>query len=570
MDVENFFPSKERFAFAMSLNNLIASPGFSAWMEGESLDIQKLLYTPDGKPRLTIISIAHLTDSERMFFVTILLNEMVTWMRNQSGTASLRAILYMDEVFGYFPPSANPPSKLPMLTLLKQARAFGLGVVLATQNPVDLDYKGLSNAGTWFLGRLQTERDKARVLEGLEGASTAAGASFDRGKMERILAGLGNRVFLMNNVHDDEPIVFQTRWALSYLRGPISRDQIAMLMADRKASLPPSAGHVTASLGAEAAAGAHPILPPGVNETFVVRQGALLGNAKLIYRPGLLATARLRFAQASARVDELNDFTIFLPAVDAISPTIWDGATISTDAEPEQDDHADDGGGFASLPAELNRAKTFTELQSALKDHLYRTQKLRLWKCPELKEVSNPGESEGDFRVRITQGVKESRDLAVEKLRAKYAPKLATLQEQLRKAYQRVEKEKTQASQATTSAVISLGTSILGAVFGRKLASATNISKAASTMRSAGKMSGAKQEVAQAEETVGAIQQRLDDLSQQFEAEANALVEGAAPDSVVLEELAIAPKKTDVTIVKLALCWTPWIVDAKGNAEAAW
>ena len=566
MDVESFYPSKERFALAMRLN---ASPGFAAWMEGESLDIQKLLYTAEGKPRLTIISIAHLSDSERMFFVTILLNEMVGWMRNQSGTSSLRAILYMDEVFGYFPPTANPPSKIPMLTLLKQARAFGLGVVLATQNPVDLDYKGLSNAGTWFLGRLQTERDKARVLEGLEGASTAAGAAFDRGKMERILAGLGNRVFLMNNVHDDQPVVFQTRWALSYLRGPISRDQISILMADKKAALPASSGPATASLG-DADAGMHPILPPGVNETFVVKQASVLGKSKLLYRPGLLATARLRFAQASAGIDQLSDFSIFLPAVENVSATIWDTATISTDEEPEQDDHAEEDGGFGALPAELNRAKTFTELQSALKDHLYRTQKLRLWKCAELKEVSNPGESEGDFRVRITQGVKENRDLQVEKLRTKYGPKLVTLQEQLRKAYQRVEKEKTQSSQATTTAAITLGTSILGAVFGGKLASSTNIGKMATTMRTAGKMSGAKQDVALAEETVDAIQQRLDDLSTQFEAEANALMEGAAPDSLVLTDVSIAPKKTDITIVTLALCWTPWIVDAKGNAEAAW
>ena len=233
----------------MTLNNLIASPGFQAWMEGEPLDIQRLMYTPEGKPRLTIISIAHLSDSERMFFVTILLNEMVAWMRSQSGTSSLRAILYMDEIFGYFPPTANPPSKTPMLTLLKQARAFGLGIVLATQNPIDLDYKGLSNAGTWFLGRLQTERDKARVLEGLEGASAAAGASFDRGKMEKTLAGLGNRVFLMNNVHEDHPVVFQSRWALSFLRGPVSRDDIAKLMAAKRALLPPSSTPASAMLG---------------------------------------------------------------------------------------------------------------------------------------------------------------------------------------------------------------------------------------------------------------------------------------------------------------------------------
>ncbi|MDI9444224.1 MAG: ATP-binding protein, partial [Planctomycetota bacterium] len=234
VDLETFFPAKDRTALAMQINNLLASPGFAGWLEGEPLDIQRLLYTPEGKPRLSIISIAHLSDAERMFFVTILLGEMISWMRSQSGTTSLRAVFYMDEVFGYFPPTANPPTKTPMLTLLKQARAFGLGVVLATQNPVDLDYKGLSNAGTWLLGRLQTERDKLRVLEGLEGASAAAGAQFNRKDMEAILAGLGNRVFLMNNVHEDQPVVFQTRWCLSYLGGPLSRGQIQSLMAPRK------------------------------------------------------------------------------------------------------------------------------------------------------------------------------------------------------------------------------------------------------------------------------------------------------------------------------------------------
>ncbi len=228
-DLESFFPAKERFGLAMALNNLIASPGFSAWMEGEALDIQRLLYTAEGKPRISVLYIAHLSDAERMFFVTILLNEILAWVRSQSGTSSLRALLYMDEIYGYFPPTANPPSKVPMLTLLKQARAFGLGIVLSTQNPVDLDYKGLANAGTWWIGRLQTERDKMRVIEGLEGAMSTAGASFDRAKMEQTLAGLGNRVFLMRNVHDDQPVVFQSRWALSYLRGPMTLPQIKQL-----------------------------------------------------------------------------------------------------------------------------------------------------------------------------------------------------------------------------------------------------------------------------------------------------------------------------------------------------
>jgi hypothetical protein len=217
IDLDSFFAPPDRTKLAMSLNNLLASPAFAGWLEGQSLDIKSLLYTSEGKPRLSIISIAHLNDSERMFFVTILLGELLSWMRAQPGTGSLRALFYMDEVYGYFPPSAKPPSKPPMLTLLKQARAFGLGIVLATQNPVDLDYKGLSNMGTWFLGRLQTQRDKDRVLDGLEGASMQQGTAFDRPSMERSLSALGNRVFLMNNVHDDGPTIFQSRWALSFL-----------------------------------------------------------------------------------------------------------------------------------------------------------------------------------------------------------------------------------------------------------------------------------------------------------------------------------------------------------------
>ena len=232
LDLETFYPAKDRFALVMAINNMLAAPGFATWRQGESLDAGRFLYTPEGKPRLAIFSIAHLGDEERMFFVSLLLNEVVSWTRAQSGTTSLRAILYMDEIFGYLPPTANPPSKLPLLTLLKQARAFGVGVVLATQNPVDLDYKALSNAGTWFIGRLQTERDKARMLDGLQGA--AAGGKFDRQAMESLLAGLGNRIFLMNNVHDDGPVVFETRWVMSYLRGPLTKDQIKTLMAGRK------------------------------------------------------------------------------------------------------------------------------------------------------------------------------------------------------------------------------------------------------------------------------------------------------------------------------------------------
>ena len=229
LDLEAFFPEKDRFALAMRVNGLLAAPSFALWLEGEPLDIATMLYTPEGKPRVAIVSIAHLSDQERMFFLTLLLNRVVSWMRAQSGTSSLRAMLYLDEVAGYMPPVANPPSKQALLLLMKQARAFGLGVVLATQNPIDIDYKGLSNAGTWFLGRLQTERDKARLLDGLEGALSGQGATFDRGETERILSSLQKRTFFLHDVHEDGPVIFQTRWAMSYLRGPLTKDQIKLL-----------------------------------------------------------------------------------------------------------------------------------------------------------------------------------------------------------------------------------------------------------------------------------------------------------------------------------------------------
>ncbi len=252
-DVETFFPEKERFGLAMALNNIIASPSFAAWTQGAPLDIGEMLYTPEGKPRHSIFYIAHLADAERMFFVTLLLEQVISWMRAQTGTTSLRAIVYMDEIFGYFPPTANPPSKKPLLTLLKQARAFGVGMVLTTQNPVDLDYKGLTNAGTWFIGKLQAERDKARLMDGLEGAMAEAGSATDPAVLDKTISALDSRVFLMHNVNLKAPVVFTTRWAMSYLRGPLTRQQIKLLMGGRKTK---DEGRKTKDQGAGAGAAA--------------------------------------------------------------------------------------------------------------------------------------------------------------------------------------------------------------------------------------------------------------------------------------------------------------------------
>jgi hypothetical protein len=294
MNIDSFFPAHERFKLAMALNNLLAAPGFEAWMQGAPLRAKDLLYTADGKPRISIMAISHLDDAQRMFFVSMLLNETIGWMRAQPGTSSLRAIIYMDEIFGYMPPIANPPSKKLFLTLLKQARAYGVGVVLATQNPVDLDYKGLSNTGTWFIGRLQTERDKARVMEGLEGASAG---NFDRQAMGRTIAGLGKRRFLLHNVHEDEPVVFASRWVLSYLAGPLTRDHIRTLMKTAKNRLAAVARAV--SRPRRKSADIAPVLPPSIDQFYVRGQGE-----ETVYYPRLLAGGEVVFASARYKIED--------------------------------------------------------------------------------------------------------------------------------------------------------------------------------------------------------------------------------------------------------------------------
>ena len=569
LDLDTFYPATERFTLAMTLNNLLASPGFSAWMEGEPLDIQRLLWTVEGKPRLSIMSISHLSDSERMFFVTIFLNEVLAWMRSQSGTSSLRCLLYMDEVFGYFPPTANPPSKTPMLTLLKQARAFGLGVVLATQNPVDLDYKGLSNCGTWFLGRLQTERDKARVLDGLEGASASTGMRFDRAAMDSILSGLGKRVFVMNNIHDDGPSIFQTRWSLSFLRGPLSRDQIDSLMRTRRElTVPANAAAATDSTPASAAEASdhRPVLSPDIVEFFVPARREPDAGGRFVYRPALLGIGKAHFVKSTADVDVWDSVSILAAVADEVALDPWDDGELSHDGPPDLEKTPASEAAFAPLPADLAKPKKYATLTTALKDHLYRVHRLTVWKCKSPKGVSRADENEGDFRSRLSQALREERDLAVEKLRQKYAPKVAALQEQLRKAEQRKAKEQEQAKSQSWGTMLTVGSSLLGAFLGKKTLSATNVSKAATAARSAGKLAKERTDIGYAEDNVEAVQQRLALLDTEFKAETEKLAAHVDPTAIELEELTLQPKKADITISQVALVWMPLSVAADGSA----
>ncbi len=571
MDVESFFPSKDRFALAMKLNNLLAAPGFQAWLEGEALDIQSLMYTSAGKPRLAIFSIAHLNDAERMFFVTLLLSQMVGWMRAQSGTTSLRALLYMDEIFGYFPPVSNPPSKLPLLTLLKQARAFGLGVVLATQNPVDLDYKGLANTGTWFIGRLQTERDKARVLEGLEGASASAGKKFDRGQMEQTLAGLGNRVFLMNNVHEDEPVLFETRWCLSYLRGPLTRAQIKTLMdpvrATHASAGPPAP---TIKLTHSAKGGARPMLPPDVPQHFVPLRGSKPEGSELVYAPMLLGSSQIRFSDSKSGIDSTQDLTVLATIADAAVAVDWDQASAANLVVADLEQNPEESAQFLPLPASAGKVKSYTDWSKDFGGWLYRTQKVELLRSPSTTEVSNPGESERDFRVRLQQTGREQRDKGAEALRQKYTSKIATLQDRIRRAELTKEKQEAESRSSQVQAAISVGASILGAFLGRKTISATNIGRATTAIRSAGRVMKESKDVGIAEENVAALQQQLADLEAQFTSESDALAAATDPLNEKLDMTSIKPTKANIAVKLVALAWTPYWRDGQGTLTQAW
>ncbi len=574
MDLESVFPAADRMQLAMTLNNLLASPGFAAWTQGEPLDVQRLLWTKEGKPRMSVLSIAHLGDRERMFFVTILLNEVIAWMRSQSGTSSLRALLYMDEVFGYLPPTAMPPSKTPMLTLLKQARAYGLGLVLATQNPVDLDYKALSNAGTWFLGRLQTERDKERVLDGLEGASSASGAAFNRQSLQQVLSGLGSRVFLMNNVHEDQPETFQTRWALSYLRGPLTTAQIGTLMAERKEAPaetePQSPDSATQKPGylekpgfsapAQAASQGPPVLSPDITQKFAAVSRATPRDAVVTYHPALLGTARVHFVDAQSRsgVDVWRDVACLVDPDHLAAAQPWESATPVDVETLGLSETPDSLARFAELPSDAAQTKSYTRWKSDLKDHLYRSERLVLSHCPVLKTYSQPDEAEGDFRARLQLLLREQRDTEIEKLRKQYASKFDRLQNAIRRHEQRVETEKSQASSATMSTVVSFGTTLLNALFGRKLASSGNISRAATSMRSASRAADQRGDVKRAEQNLEAAKNELIALEVELQTEVDLVHADLSPELLVLEHYEVAPRKSDLNVSLTMLVWLPF------------
>ena len=571
IDLESFYPAAARYKLAMSLNNLLASPSFATWLEGVPLDVGRMLYTPEGKPRLAIFSIAHLDDPQRMFFVTILLNEVLAWIRAQPGASSLRALLYMDEVFGYFPPVGNPPAKRPMLTLLKQARAYGLGCVLATQNPVDLDYKGLSNAGTWFLGRLQTERDKARVIEGLEGASTQAGSTFNRQQMERTLAALGSRVFLMNNVHEEVPVVFHTRWAMSYLCGPLTRDQIKRLMDPLREKYGQSADDAANTVGGENSAAAkagtagriaahRPILPAGIREQFVAISERVPDGHKLEYRPGLLGKGKVHFVRKGENVDVWRECNVLQTIHDTRPDDVWIGAHVGQQ-EMIAEDEPDDRGVFADLPSELAREKSYAIFARHLEEHLYREESLRLWNCPLLNQISKPDENEGDFRARLAPMLQAKLSAEREKLSATHAAKLADADDRLRRAQAKLSTQRWQFLARIGSIAWIVVDTVMSAL-GRGLPGRRRSLDPA--LRSVATERGQQ---SNAQVSLDSALQDKQRLEQQHQDKLKDLDLSFSPSHVRLEPLELKPLKSDIEVDKVSLVWLPWRINASGSAE---
>ena len=568
IDLESFMPEKSRQVLALKFNNLLASPGFATWLDGPPLDIAKMLHTPAGKPRISIFSIAHLGDTERMFFVSLLLNQMLGWMRAQKGTTSLRAILYMDEIYGYLPPSANPPSKRPMMTILKQGRAFGLGCLLATQNPVDLDYKALSNIGTWFLGRLQTERDKLRVLDGLEGAAGSQNAKFDRSEMEKLLSGLGNRVFLMNNVHEDHPVLFHVRWAMSYLTGPLTRAQIKTLMDPKRGEFsggseakPVADANLMGMPGMDAAvtASPRPNVGAGVTEIFAPLVGSADG---VIYQPYLLRTGIVHFSSAKAGVDAPRTVRLVNPVL--ATGIDWE-KTVPPPVKLESDSQPAEGVGFAELPGFAMNAANYKQVEKDFGEWLYRNERAEIFSCAALKEWSALEETAGDFRVRLSQEAREARDAAIGKLRETAAKKVSSIESRLQTAQGQLAKQKAESSSAMMQAGVSVLGGIFGAFFGRK-SGLGSLVKGTSAISKATGAYKQREDVTTADAKVDAIMAEIAAAEVELEAGIAKLTESYDPAALVLETESIKPAKTDVKVESVALLWLP--CDARG--ERAW
>ncbi|MDM5272623.1 DUF87 domain-containing protein [Sulfurovum sp. zt1-1] len=536
--LEDFYPQEERFTLATKFNTLLASPSFAQWLTGDELDIQKLLYDENGKAKIAIFSISHLNDNERMFFVTLLLNRYIAWMRLQSGTSTLKTILYMDEIFGFFPPTKNPPSKEPMLLLLKQARAFGVGIVLSTQNPVDIDYKGLSNIGTWFIGRLQTTQDIDRVIEGLGGKIDS---EFSKNEIRSILSHLTKRTFFLKSAHLDHIRLFTTRWALSYLKGPLTRVEISLLMQGKKLKQNSEKSQALSNetMGQD-------FEPYQKVDATIPQYYAPDVTEKNHFVPSLCAKAKVHFFQDRRSIDEVYEYLLELTLDPKELRIDW---TASREIDEDFSVYAHTApqkAKFGALPKTLLEDKGLKNAASALEEYLYRTKELELFRCISPKLESKAGESRTDFIIRLQDILNESKEQEIEKLQEQYSKKEKMLLDRLARAKERVEKE----SEDSQSSMIETGIAILGALFGK-----TTPTKIGTAVRKGSKVLKERGEMSRAAERVAEVETALEDLEYELEDKIDLLDGKYRIENYEIERFSIKPRKSDIVIEECAVIW---------------
>jgi hypothetical protein len=589
-DLDTFFPPKDRTALAMRLNGLLASPSFAAWAAGTPLDIESMLHTADGKPRCAIVTTAHLSDEERQFVTTLVLGKVVTWMRRQSGTTDLRALVYMDEVAGYVPPTANPPTKKPIMLLMKQARAFGLGVVLSTQNPVDLDYKSISNAGTWMVGRLQTDRDKARLLEGM----SAAAGGVDVQAVGDTISALGKREFVLRRAGKDKPEVFTTRWAMSYLRGPLTRDQIATLMAGAQQAAPPAAAAATTPAAAPAAAAAAPAAAtttsePGVPAAAPAPAAPALGADETVVMPevagsvavryvdvaspwlasvggdpagtrleaAIIARIRLRYDDEKADLVQDEEYEAVLFPVDStvdvtrVQAVDYDDRDLGTDAPASPV--------YRMVDAPVKQAAFWTRLQRDLVDHLVRSRTLEIFVNRDLKAYSRPGETQEQFAQRCNDVADQLGDQEAAKLRDKYETKAKRIRDQLANAEGRADVLDKEQKGRASDEIMSTAGSILGGLLGgrsrKSLGSMLGSLGSAAGRRGRTSASGARLDAAQAK--VAQLQQDAEELEAEAQADVQRINDDWDTKAANITTSQVTLERTDVSVAQVVLAWVP-------------
>ncbi len=559
LPLKKFYPQNDRLKLAMLLNNVLASPGFELWTQGTPLDIQKLLYTDTGKPRVSILSIAHLGNRQRMFFVTLFLNRYINWMRKQTGTSSLRTILYMDEIYGFFPATGNPPSKAPMLLLLKQARAYGAGIVLATQNPVDLDYKGLSNIGSWFIGRLQTRQDKERVMDGLVSGTEMA---LDKKEISSIISNLPSRAFLFKSAKENDLNLFQTRWVLSYLRGPITKQEIKKLMSGKKQSDGRKSGE---ELNSSSLPFSTPELDEGIVRSFPPVLSEKIKNlflidsprdGKITFEPSLVASARVRYVRASLGIDTEEEVSVRLPLYPEMDTIDFESAEIlEENIEELCDRKPPQNSAFLPVPSFILELTSLKPVEKAFANHLYHTKRQEIYRCRTLKITSTVGESLADFKVRASLVLRDMKEEAIEKLEDKMREKEARIQRRYQRALNRLEKEKADVTSRTTDTVLSFGMTLLSAFLGRKRVTRTTASRASTGIRNAGRVLREKEDVRRAEQDITKIEEELADLNNILEREIDKLEERYNIDNYKIETIYVKPRRSDIYDVHSYICW---------------